>query len=154
MTFAQRLKETREARGLTKLELGKLAGLHASNLTRLEKDQASKGARTRPGAETITKLARALEVSERWLLSGEGSRDARTVTTGAEALERVLDSHEWPVDLDTSVVDGFERLLREEAQREPGAARSVAAWRHRIAQLLRGHGAKRKAALRALTAGR
>jgi transcriptional regulator with XRE-family HTH domain len=65
--FGRRLKEAREAKGHTKDKLGKLVGIHHSQIGRYEKGDAS------PSAEVLKKLANALDASTDYLMNGTTS---------------------------------------------------------------------------------
>ncbi len=65
--FAQRLRQLRKDRELTQAELGKRAGVHNVNLSRYERGLSE------PSAETLKRLAEALDVSVGYLV--EGSAD-------------------------------------------------------------------------------
>lgn len=63
-SFGQRLKETREAKALTKDALGKLVKIHYSQIGRYERNEAS------PSADILKKMANALDVSTDYLMNG------------------------------------------------------------------------------------
>jgi transcriptional regulator with XRE-family HTH domain len=65
--FGRRLKAAREAKGYTKDKLGKLVGIHHSQIGRYEKGDAS------PSAEVLKKLANALDASTDYLMNGTTS---------------------------------------------------------------------------------
>jgi len=65
--FGRRLKAVREAKGYTKDKLGKLVGIHHSQIGRYEKGDAS------PSAEVLKKLANALDASTDYLMNGTTS---------------------------------------------------------------------------------
>jgi transcriptional regulator with XRE-family HTH domain len=62
MTLGQRLKEARESRELTQVELGRLIGVTDATINRYEKDLRS------PDPSTLKKLASVLETSVDYLL--------------------------------------------------------------------------------------
>lgn len=62
--FAQRLRQLRKERKLTQAELGQRAGVHNVNLSRYERGSSE------PSAETLKRLAEALEVSVGYLVEG------------------------------------------------------------------------------------
>lgn len=53
--YAERLKQRRKGRGLTLKQLGRLSGLTASAIARIEKGERI------PGIDTVAKLEKALE---------------------------------------------------------------------------------------------
>jgi transcriptional regulator with XRE-family HTH domain len=57
VSFAQRLRELREAAGLSQYELARRSGVSKQALSKLEKGERQ------PSWETVRKLARALDVS-------------------------------------------------------------------------------------------
>jgi transcriptional regulator with XRE-family HTH domain len=64
IAFGQRLKAAREAKGHTKEKLGKLVGVHHSQIGRYEKGEAS------PSAEVLKKMANVLHISTDFLMNG------------------------------------------------------------------------------------
>jgi|ERR1019366_9345632 transcriptional regulator with XRE-family HTH domain len=62
--FGKRLTTAREAKTLTKEKLGKVVGVHHSQIGRYEKGDAS------PSAEVLKKMANALDVSTDYLMNG------------------------------------------------------------------------------------
>jgi transcriptional regulator with XRE-family HTH domain len=65
--FGKRLTAAREAKELTKEKLGKIVGVHHSQIGRYEKGEAS------PSAEVLKKMANALNVSTDYLMNGSTS---------------------------------------------------------------------------------
>ena len=85
MTFAEKLRELRDAAGLSEAKLAKASGLNPATL-----HDYAMGRRTVPGFTTVLKLARALGVSCETFavcsdLSGD-SKDAPAVDGGAKKL--------------------------------------------------------------------
>lgn len=138
VSLGKRLKESKRAKQLTGLALAQLVGCDPTAITRWEQD-----ARV-PGADYMTRLAKALGVSERWLVTGEGPREVQAVVdatpTGAAALELVLFAWSWS-EMPIANVDEIERILRVEARTPEASARSASAWRLRLTQLQREYGA-------------
>ena len=62
--FGKRLTAAREAKELTKEKLGKIVGIHHSQIGRYEKGEAS------PSAEVLKKMANTLNVSTDYLMNG------------------------------------------------------------------------------------
>jgi len=69
-TFGQRIRQRRKALGLTQAELGRQCGKSESAVSLWES-----GGITDIMGTTLTRLARALQVSVDWLLYGEGDAD-------------------------------------------------------------------------------
>lgn len=155
MNFGGRLRDTRKARGLRGVQLAAKSGVDGTTISRYER-----GERLSPEADKVTKLAKALEVNERWLLTGEGPKEPGPITIeppiGRSALEAVLFSYDWP-DVPIELVDDISEALRTEAETNGGRTRSASAWRLRIGQVLRERAAPKKRIsgpkMRALTGG-
>jgi transcriptional regulator with XRE-family HTH domain len=84
MEFAERLRQARIRSGLTRRELADAAGISERAIDEYE------GGRIPP--KNLPKLARALEVSTVWLLTGEQATDTRLreITERLERIERLL----------------------------------------------------------------
>ena len=65
--FGKRLTAAREEKEFTKEKLGKIVGIHHSQIGRYEKGEAS------PSAEVLKKMANALNVSTDYLMNGSTS---------------------------------------------------------------------------------
>ena len=138
VTFGLRLKGARLGRGLRRNALAELAGVDSSSITRWERDERS------PAGAMVTKLAKALGVSERWLLSGEGSREPQPATDettipplGKLALEQVLRDYKWPSDLPWEIVLDIINRARAEATKLADADVPESAWRLYLARAAR-----------------
>ena len=80
----ERLEAVLKEKGWSLRELGRKAGIHEAHAVKL----AERGL-ARAGSETVLKIADVLGVNLRWLLTGEGPRDANPVmTTRYEPIER------------------------------------------------------------------
>jgi len=82
MAFAERLKKIRAEKGLSKIELGKLAGVHHAQIGRYE----NKGAH--PSADVLAKIANALGVSAEYLLNGNKENLAENTLSDKELLQQ------------------------------------------------------------------
>ena len=82
MSFAQRLKKARIDKGLSQTELGKLAGIHYTQVGRYE----NKG--SQPSAEILSKLANALGVSSDYLTNGTTNEMAENTLSDKELLNQ------------------------------------------------------------------
>ncbi len=80
--FPARLRDLRRQRNLSQAELGTLIGLHPTHLGRYERGQA------RPTADTLTRLAAALNVSSDYLLDGAADEAARARFEDRELLRQ------------------------------------------------------------------
>lgn len=70
--FGRRLAEARASRELSQEALARSAKVSGFTISKYER-----GVLTNPGAETLEKLAAALNVSPAWLLTGEGKGPKR-----------------------------------------------------------------------------
>lgn len=82
MSFAQRLKKARIEKGLSQTELGKIAGIHYTQVGRYE----NKG--SQPSAEILSKLANALGVSSDYLTNGTTNELAENTLNDKELLNQ------------------------------------------------------------------
>ena len=80
--FAQRLRELRKQKDLSQTELGQLAGLHYTHIGRFERGSS------RPGGDTLLRLADALGVSSDYLLEGAPSAVAKARFEDRELLKQ------------------------------------------------------------------
>jgi transcriptional regulator with XRE-family HTH domain len=135
VSFGERLREARKARGLTALDLQERTGIDNSSISRWETGKRA------PRGAYVTKLARELEVTERWLMTGEGTRDPVKLSAdppiGPSGLESVLYSYDWPEDVPIEVADDVISALRDESRSLDGQNRPASAWKLRLRQLLR-----------------
>lgn len=65
-SIGARIREARDGKELSQSELAALVGLEAGSISKQERGVFS------PCADTVVKLADALDVRERWLITGEG----------------------------------------------------------------------------------
>jgi transcriptional regulator with XRE-family HTH domain len=83
VSIGHRLREAREARGLTQVDVAARTGIRQATISKFEKGQIGE-----PGAQKIAALAQALDVSMEWIITGagEGPRraDAELAPTGTE----------------------------------------------------------------------
>ncbi|PHM39916.1 helix-turn-helix domain-containing protein [Xenorhabdus miraniensis] len=80
--FAQRLRELRRQKGLSQSELGKLAELHYTHIGRFERGTS------RPGSDTLKRLADVLGVSSDYLLEGAETEAAKARFEDRELLRQ------------------------------------------------------------------
>lgn len=82
MSFSERLKKARLAKGYSKSDLAREIGVHYSQVGRYEE----KGAQ--PSADVLAKLANALEVSSDYLMNGTSDDLAGSSLTDKELLNQ------------------------------------------------------------------
>lgn len=81
--FSHRLRELRTRKGLRQKELAHLVGLHYNHIGRYERGESQ------PSADALQRLAKALEISLDYLVSGsEGSAPAPAVGADSELAEK------------------------------------------------------------------
>ncbi|MBC8954993.1 helix-turn-helix domain-containing protein [Xenorhabdus sp. PB62.4] len=80
--FAQRLRELRRQKGLSQSELGKLAELHYTHIGRFERGAS------RPGCDTLKRLADVLDVTSDYLLEGAETEAAKARFEDRELLRQ------------------------------------------------------------------
>ncbi|WP_323869628.1 helix-turn-helix domain-containing protein, partial [Xenorhabdus szentirmaii] len=80
--FAQRLRELRRQKGLSQSELGKLAELHYTHIGRFERGTS------RPGSDTLKRLADVLDVTSDYLLEGAETEAAKARFEDRELLRQ------------------------------------------------------------------
>lgn len=69
--FGDNLKQLREQRGLTQNDLAEAIGMHATHLSKYERNLAS------PSVEVVKKLSEALDVSADLLIYGDAKQKAK-----------------------------------------------------------------------------
>lgn len=84
MEFAQRLKELRNKKKISQTELGKLVGLHYTQIGRYERGGSM------PSSEVLKKLAEVLEVSTDFLMDGTTEEAAKYQIHDKEFLKQFL----------------------------------------------------------------
>jgi len=87
MTANKRLKEAREACGLSQLEVAKALGLVSSTVFRWEKTDRL------PKEGDLKALARIYQVSPKWILSGDGEGPARDLDRKLRAKQVLFEMH-------------------------------------------------------------
>jgi transcriptional regulator with XRE-family HTH domain len=109
--FGERLRETRERRGLTQEQLAAAVGTHGPKISAYEKGQ------TLPGLEKAARLATALEVGLDELVFGraaEAPDDVRDSRLRASVRELEASTDRRLIDAAVTAIDGFVALARHE----------------------------------------
>ncbi|RAT19883.1 transcriptional regulator, partial [Lonsdalea populi] len=88
--FAQRLRDLRRQKGLSQSELGKLADLHYTHIGRFERGTS------RPGGDTLKRLADALDVTGDYLLEGATDEAAKARFEDRELLRQFQEVEQLP----------------------------------------------------------
>ena len=90
--FALRLRELRKKRNLSQTELGRLAALHYTHIGRVERGTS------RPGGDTLKRLADALGVTGDYLLEGAIDDVANAHFSDKELLKQFQEVEHLPDD--------------------------------------------------------
>lgn len=90
--FAERLRTLRKQKDLSQTELGQLAGLHYTHIGRFERGTS------RPGSDTLKRLADALGVSGDYLLEGATEEAAKARFEDRELLKQFQEVERLPAE--------------------------------------------------------
>jgi len=136
MGLGERLRSAREERGLRGYQLEEMIGTKGGSVSRWENNER------RPRSEHVRRLAEVLGVRIEWLLTGEPPKEPTAsalspVLLGAPALDHVLATYVYPLELSIKAVDSIEEIVRAEVAANP--KRSPAAWRHRLDAMCADH---------------
>jgi transcriptional regulator with XRE-family HTH domain len=90
--FSKRLRMLRKQKNLSQTELGQLAGLHYTHIGRFERGTS------RPGSDTLRRLADALGVSGDCLLAGATEEAAKARFEDRELLKQFQEVERLPAE--------------------------------------------------------
>jgi transcriptional regulator with XRE-family HTH domain len=90
--FSERLRTLRKQKNLSQTELGQLAGLHYTHIGRFERGTS------RPGSDTLRRLADALGVSGDYLLEGATEEAAKARFEDRELLKQFQEVERLPAE--------------------------------------------------------
>jgi len=111
--FGKRLAAARTTKGLTKEKLGKVVGVHHSQIGRYEKGEAS------PSAEVLKKMANALDVSTDFLMNGttaDLAAESITDKTLINQFNRITELSEENKIIVSKLIDAF--LFQQEMKQK------------------------------------
>lgn len=91
--FPQRLGDLRKQKNLSQTELAKIVGLHYTHIGRYER-----GVSSRPSADTLKRLADALDVTSDCLIEGTTEEIAKAKTDDRELLKQFEAVEKLPED--------------------------------------------------------
>ena len=103
-SFGQRLKIEREKKQLSKVALGKIIGLHYSQIGRYERDEAS------PSADMLNKLANELNNTTDFLMNGTSNEMAEEKIkdkTLINQFNKIANLNEENKNIVISLIDAF-----------------------------------------------
>lgn len=86
LSLGERLKNVRKSRGLTQEALADLIGTSRGVITNLEHNKVET-----PQPLILNAICNALEVSQEWLISGNGNMDNTKVIKSAKVLSEIYD---------------------------------------------------------------
>ena len=111
-TFGQRLKRVRTEKGISQLKLSKLANIHNTHISRYEKGTA------RPNADTLMRLANALDVAPTYLLEGSTDDVAKDRLSDRELLKRFQELEKLSEDDKDRAIDFLDGFIMKRKMRE------------------------------------
>lgn len=90
--FPERLRALRKQKSLSQTELGQVAGLHYTHVGRFERGTS------RPGGDTLKRLADALGVTSDYLLEGAAEEAAKARLEDRELLKQFQEVDRLPAE--------------------------------------------------------
>ena len=90
MSFASRLKELRKKKGLSQNELSNLIDVHFTQVSRYERGE------TKPNAEAMTKMAKALDTTVDFLMNGSTDDVVQDAGLDKELIARFQQVRDMP----------------------------------------------------------
>lgn len=91
--FSERLRELRKKKNLSQMELAKTVGVHYTHIGRYERGLAS-----RPAADTLKRMAEALDVTSDYLMEGATEEVAKARIEDRELLKQFQQVEKLPND--------------------------------------------------------
>lgn len=80
MTIGERIKWLRGERGMSQAELARLIGIKPQSLGGIELGKSKS-----PSAQTLLRLAAALDANPEWIIHGRGTHDMASIPAATEA---------------------------------------------------------------------
>ena len=105
MSFGKRLKKARQNKDISQSELGKIVGIHYTQIGRYE----SKG--VKPSGEVLAKIANALGVTSDFLMSGSSQDQAEATLSDRELLSQFQRVEQLPQDKKNIVKELLDSFL-------------------------------------------
>ncbi len=124
-TFADRLKELRKERGISQAELAGMIEVHFTQVSRYERGE------TKPSAEAMTKMARALNTTVDYLMNGSTSELLESARLDKELIDRFKQVQELGAEEKKTVLsllDGFYRQ-KPDSGLAGGALSDLLSWK-------------------------
>lgn len=105
MSFGDRLKKARRHKGISQSELGKIVGVHYTQIGRYE------GKGVKPSGEVLTNIANALGVTSDFLMNGSNQDQAEASLNDRELLSQFQRVEQLPSDKKAIVKELLESFL-------------------------------------------
>jgi len=105
MSFADRLKELRKKKGISQAELADLIEVHFTQVSRYERGE------TKPNAEAMAKLARALDTTVDYLMSGTTDNLMQEVGLDKELVSRFKQVQDLPTEEKRTVLSLLDAFI-------------------------------------------
>ena len=105
MSFSERLKKARQNKEISQSELGKIVGVHYTQIGRYE------GKGVKPSGDVLTKIANALGVTPDFLINGSNQEQAQASITDRELLSQFQRVELLPNDKKAIVKELLESFL-------------------------------------------
>jgi transcriptional regulator with XRE-family HTH domain len=105
MSFADRLKELRKKKGISQAELADLIEVHFTQVSQYERGE------TKPNAEAMAKLARALDTTVDYLMSGTTDNLMQEVGLDKELVSRFKQVQDLPTEEKRTVLSLLDAFI-------------------------------------------
>lgn len=105
MSFAERLKELRKKKGVSQGELADLIEVHFTQVSRYERGE------TKPNAEAMSKLAKALDTTVDYLMSGTTDNLMQEVGLDKELVSRFKQVQDLPTEEKRTVLSLLDAFI-------------------------------------------
>jgi transcriptional regulator with XRE-family HTH domain len=105
MSFAERLKELRKKKGVSQGELADLIEVHFTQVSRYERGE------TKPNAEAMSKLAKALDTTVDYLMSGTTDNLVQEAGLEKELISRFKQVQDLPAEEKRTVLSLLDAFI-------------------------------------------
>lgn len=105
MSFAERLKELRKKKGISQAELADLIEVHFTQVSRYERGE------TKPNAEAMSKLAKALDTTVDYLMSGATDNLVQEAGLEKELVSRFRQVQDLPTEEKRTVLSLLDAFI-------------------------------------------
>jgi transcriptional regulator with XRE-family HTH domain len=105
MSFADRLKDLRKKKGISQAELADLIEVHFTQVSRYERGE------TKPNAEAMSKLAKALDTTVDYLMSGTTDNLVQEAGLEKELVSRFKQVQDLPTEEKRTVLSLLDAFI-------------------------------------------